>query len=146
VTLSVDSTGVLVRMATAAEAESARRARRGGEFVLTPPRSYDFTRIEGTLADDELYVVSQAFVEITNADAQQRWTGTEHHGHALSMKRDESRDLLKLAQRSAEDLIDLLADMRIAQLRVSRWQLRSAPHRIELQPDLKARLAPLRRG
>lgn len=46
-----------------------------------------------------------------------------------------------------EDLIaDLLSDMRIAGLGVSRWALASAPRRIELTPDLEARLAPLRRG
>ncbi|WP_170179244.1 hypothetical protein [Solirubrobacter pauli] len=37
------------------------------------------------------------------------------------------------------------AVMGIAGLGVSRWQLMSAPRRIELSPDLEAALAPLRR-
>jgi hypothetical protein len=36
--------------------------------------------------------------------------------------------------------------MRIAGLGVSRWELMSAPRRIELEPELIERLAPLRRG
>jgi hypothetical protein len=55
-------------------------------------------------------------------------------------------NLLALAaETEADGLIDLLGDMGIAGLRVSRWGLMSAPRRIELAPELEARLAPLRR-
>jgi hypothetical protein len=36
--------------------------------------------------------------------------------------------------------------MRIAGLKVSRWALMSAPRRIELDAELEASIAPLRRG
>jgi hypothetical protein len=54
--------------------------------------------------------------------------------------------LLALAEETApEGLIDLLGDMGIAGLGISRWQLMSGPHRVELAPDLETLLAPLRR-
>lgn len=143
--VKVHATGVAVRVATDAEVQSIARAHRG-DFVLTPPRSSDFTRPAGPLANDEIYVVTQAFVELTTADGPQRFGSTEHHGHSLSLRDDATLDLLKLARDAAEDLIDLLADMRIAKLDVTRWELLSAPHRIELEPGLEARLAPLRPG
>lgn len=52
---------------------------------------------------------------------------------------------LALAEETApEGLIDLLGDMGVAGLGISRWQLMNAPHRVELAPDLKTVLAPLR--
>jgi hypothetical protein len=56
------------------------------------------------------------------------------------------RRWLALVDEMTEDLFDLLADMRIAGLGVSRWGLTSAPRRIELAAELQARPAPLRRG
>ncbi len=46
--------------------------------------------------------------------------------------------LLALVDEMTEDLFDLLADMRIAGLGVSRWELTSAPRRIELAAELQA--------
>jgi len=45
-----------------------------------------------------------------------------------------------------EDLIDLLGDMRIAGPGVSRWELTTAPRRIEPAAEVQARPAPLLRG
>lgn len=42
--------------------------------------------------------------------------------------------------------VNLLADMRINQLQVTRRQIVSAPRRTGLASGLQARLAPLRRG
>ena len=42
--------------------------------------------------------------------------------------------------------MELFADMRIADLDVSRWGFRAAPSAIVLEPALDARLAPRRRG
>jgi hypothetical protein len=53
---------------------------------------------------------------------------------------------LALAREVAEDRIDLLADLRIADVDVTRWQIMSAPFITELDRKLEKRLAPLRRG
>jgi hypothetical protein len=59
---------------------------------------------------------------------------------------DATMDLLHLAEEAIGDgLIDLLAGMGIAGLEISRWQLMSAPRRIDLSPELQSTLAPLRR-
>jgi hypothetical protein len=76
----------------------------------------------------------------------QRWVSYEHHGLQIGTHEDATMRLLALAEETApEGLIDLLGDMGIAGLGISRWQLMSAPHRIELAPDLEAALGPLRR-
>jgi hypothetical protein len=54
---------------------------------------------------------------------------------------------VELADEAAHDIVeDLLGDLRIDGRDVPRWELLSAPRRIELAPELQARLAPLRRG
>jgi hypothetical protein len=63
----------------------------------------------------------------------------------VSVLEDATMALLAVVEETTEDLIDLLADMRIAGLGVSRWGLTSAPRRIELAAELQARPAPLRR-
>jgi hypothetical protein len=62
------------------------------------------------------------------------------------VSRDATLELLRLVHETTEDLIDLIADMRHAGLRVSRWEVLTAPRRVELAPELERRLAPLRRG
>jgi hypothetical protein len=136
----------VLRLATDDEVQAVALARHGRAFDLEPPRSYRFTELSHSAADDEVYVVSQAFVEFTDGGAPQRWASYEHHGHAVSVRRDVTVELLNLAGETAEDLVELLADMRIGGLDVSRWRLMSAPRRVELAPGLEARLAPLRRG
>ena len=56
-------------------------------------------------------------------------------------------EVLELAHDTTRDLVeDLMSDMRIEGLSVSRWEFVSAPRRFELAPELEARLVPLRRG
>lgn len=145
-TVRVRATGVELRLATDAEAQAAAAARHGREFVLTPARSFVFSEPGRPLAEDEALVVGQAFVEFVHDGREDRWVSFEHHGHAVSTSSDATMELLHLADDSIEDLIDILGDMRIAGLGVSRWELMSAPRRIELDPELAERLAPLRRG
>jgi hypothetical protein len=135
-----------VRLATDDEVQAVVQARRGRGFELDPPRSYTYTEQLRPPASDEVYVVSQAFVEFADDEDARRWAGSEHHGYSLSVRRDVTVELLALAGEAAEDLVDLLPDMRIGGSGVTRWQLMSAPRRIELAPSLEARLAPLRRG
>jgi hypothetical protein len=133
-------------LATDDEVEALKRAQHGRALRLEPTRSYRHVERPWPLGTNEVYVVSQAFVEFTDGGATQRWVSDEHHGHAVSVLRDATMDLLAIAGETADDLVDLLAEMRIAGLGVTRWELMSAPRRIELASDLEARLAPLRRG
>lgn len=122
------------------------KARHGREFALTPSRSFRFTQPEHPPADDEALVVSQAFVEFSRDGSEERWASCEHHGHAVPTSRDATLELLRLVDEAVEDLTDLLSDMRISGLGVSRWELMSAPRRIELDPRLAEQIAPMRRG
>jgi hypothetical protein len=144
VTVNVIGTGVTLRLPDPEELQAIERTRAGGEFEL--PRSHSYT--EGPPpGPDEVYVVSQAFVEFADDDGVHRWGSYEHHGATLPTDRDATFELLQLAHDTARDLVeDLMSDMRIEGLSVSRWEFVSAPRRFELAPELEARLAPLRRG
>jgi hypothetical protein len=142
----VHGTGAALRLATDAEARAVAAAAGGGEFSLTPPRSFAFAAPERPPGDDETLVVCQAFVDVDHRGVSHRCHGPEHHGQAVSTVHEASLDLLRLAGEAREDMLGILGDLRIAGMRVSRWQLMSAPSRIELEPDLARRLAPLRRG
>jgi hypothetical protein len=143
---SVRGTGVALRLASDDEARAVAAARHGRQFELTPARSCVFGVPERPPADDDVLVVSQAFVERAGNDGDDRWVSFEHHGHVVPTGRDATLELLRIADDAVGDLVDILSDMRIAGLPVSRWELMSAPRRIELDPGLAARLAPLRRG
>jgi hypothetical protein len=103
-----------------------------------PPRS-SYRLVEARpAATGEVRVVSQAFVEFTDGGDEQRWVSYENHGH-LASTRAELRALAEDA--AAQDLdADVYADMRIAGHAVSREELLAAPHRIELSPELEARI------
>jgi hypothetical protein len=140
-------TGVAIRLATKAEAGAIERARHGRELDPVPAGSYRYAEPDRPLEDGEAYVVSQAFVEFVDGQADQRWVSYERFGERVSRVEDATLDLLGLAQEAwAEDFSDLLADMRQAGLGTTRWELASAPRRIELAPGLEELLAPLRRG
>jgi hypothetical protein len=143
--MSVIGTGVMLRLADEEELRAYERVRTGAAEFAFDDRSYmsDGSDIAG---ENEVYVVSQAFVEFTDDEGVQRWASFEHHGHAIPTTEDATLKLLEIARDAEHDLIDLLADMRIAELGVSRWELLGAPRRYLLDPELKARIAPLRRG
>jgi hypothetical protein len=146
VAFRVIATGVLIRSATGEEVLAVEAARHGREFHLDGPRNWSVDIEPAPPAADEALVVGQAFVDFEDDGTRHRWVAAEHHGHVVSLVRDATLDLLQLAKWAAEEgLIELLSDMGIAGLGVSRWALVSAPHRIELAPELEARLAPLRR-
>ena len=135
-----------MRLATDDEARAVAAARCGAPLVLTPPRSTMLTRADAPPADGDVLVVSQAFVDLTGDDGDDRWVSFEHHGHLVPTSRDATLELIRIADDTVEDLLDCLSDMRIAGLGVSRWAVMSAPRRIELDPGLAQLLAPLKRG
>ena len=142
----VIGTGVAIRLATADEAGAIERARHSGTLEPEPTGSYRYAEPDRPLGSDEAYVVSQAFVEFVEDEADlQRWMSYERFGDRVSLIEDATVDLRRFADEAwAEDMSDLLADMRIHGLGTSREELRSAPRRTELAPELQARLAPLR--
>jgi hypothetical protein len=102
--------GVEVRLATDAEVRAVATARYGREFVLTPSRSFEFSEPDWPLAEDEALVVSQAFVAFIRDGTEDRWVSFEHHGHAVFTSRDATMELLRLADDTVGDLIDILGE------------------------------------
>ena len=142
----VIETGVHIRLASEAETHAVKLARRGHDFDLDPPRSFQYLESDPLPDDEGVFVVSQTFAIFDDGTGLQRWVSYEHHGLQIGTSEDATMQLLALAEETApEGVIDLLGDMGIAGLGISRWQLMSAPHRVELAPDLKTALAPLRR-
>jgi hypothetical protein len=145
VTVEVHGTGVAIRLATAHEAREVADARHGLGAFIDEPRSHMIDGEPLAPGEEGVLVVAQAFAEFTAEGRAQRWTSMEHHGHEVPVERDATMELLRIARATDEDVIDLLGDMGIAGLPVTRWALLSAPRRIELEPALERRLAPLRR-
>jgi hypothetical protein len=141
-------TGVAIRLATKTEVRAMQRARHGRAFEPEPVGSYRYAEPDHPAASGEAYVVVQAFVEFArDEEVSQRWGGSQRFGERVSLVEDATLDLVRLAREAwDEDFGDLLGDMRIHELGISRWELLSAPRRIELAPDLEARLVPLRRA
>ena len=96
---------------------------------------------EGPRHEDRLYVRAIAFVDVELDGESHRWEWTPSRPEALSLGRPATARLVDLA-RSVEAGTSgaLLADARLAGLRVSRWEVESAPRRIELDPALAVRL------
>jgi len=144
--MRVIGTGVRVRLADEEELRAYERVRTGAAEFEFDNRSY-ITDGGDIAGEDDVYVVSQAFVEFEGDHGVQRWWSFEHHGHAIPTQTAATLKLLELARETEPDLIeDLLGDMRRAGPGVSRWEFVSAPRTYELDPELKARIAPLRRG
>jgi hypothetical protein len=144
---AIRGTGVHLRLADAAEARAvaAATSRRPVALDLDPPRSVVLdVASPRSPGPGEVLVVSQAFAEVLGF--AERVVGPEHHGASVPADGDATLALLEIATRTADDLLDLVASLRIAGLAVGRWDVFSAPRRFELAEDLAARLAPLRRG
>jgi hypothetical protein len=144
--MRVIGTGVRVRLADEEELQAYERVRTGAADFEFDNRSY-ITDGGDIAGEADVYVVSQAFVEFEGDHGVERWWSSEHHGHAVSTRKDATLKLVELARDAEDDLVsDLLGDLRIAGHGVSRWEFVSAPRTYELDPELKARIAPLRRG
>lgn len=108
----------------------------GGDHDVTYPAS--------PASDVEVDVVAWTFVELRRDGRDERLNGPRHYGHRVATNQDPTHRLLAIA--SEPNLIELLAEMRISGLDVPRWELLSAPHRIELDPLLDRRLSPRTAG
>jgi hypothetical protein len=137
VRVEIQATGIRIRAATDAELNAYRRSRLCDELDL--PGSYRF--LESPVAAEGQYVVAQSFVEFRRDGEAERWDGTEYHGRTVPADGAATSALLAVAREAREDLTDLLGDMGIAGMHVTRWALLSAPHRIELDAALRERLS-----
>jgi hypothetical protein len=145
VSVEVLRTGARIRAATPDEVSAIAAARRGGDAVFDSPRSYSIT-LDTPVQEGDIRVVCQAFGEFSDGGEPERWVGSEYHGMVLPTQRDATLELLELAREAIDDRIDFMSDLRISGIRVTRWQVFSAPCVIELDAELEAQLAPLRRG
>ncbi len=132
-------TGVRIRLAGDREVLAVRKWNNGFEATLEPPRSYRFDGIGGP--PDGVFVVSRTFVEFDAEGTVERWVSYEDHGTRVPVSSSATSALLGIAEETwAEGIADLHGDLKMGGFDVSRWQLVSAPRRIELDEDLRARL------
>jgi hypothetical protein len=75
-------------------------------------------------------VVVQQFVEYALEGQAERWDHAPSYGHRLPVHQDPTTELIALAR--TQDVLDVLGEMRLAGIPVTRWALWSAPRRIEL--------------
>jgi hypothetical protein len=134
VSVSIVGTGVLLRLAGDGSSDA----------VLDAEEELQWT---SDVSPGEVSVVAQAFVEFEDHGELTRWFSQPHRGEPVPRNEDSTLILLRHASIAEDDIVpDLLSDLRISGKDVSRWQLLSAPRRIELDPKLEALLAPRRRG
>jgi len=88
-----------------------------------------------------VYVRAIAFVDVELDGESHRWEWTPSVPEAVPFGRSATSQLVDLARSVEARTRDrLLADARVAGLRVGRWEMESAPRRIELDPSLDAQL------
>ena len=135
--VQVLATGVALSLATADEILVIRRLDAG----LSVDLAFAYRFAGGRKPDQgEAYAVAQGFVEFEADGDDHQWVGSRHLG-AIVPLRDPSLDLLVIADHAwADDALGLLADMRIAGYRVTRWAFMSAPHRLEVDEPLASRI------
>jgi hypothetical protein len=77
------------------------------------------------------------FVEFDRGSGPERWEGTPQGPLAVPLRERATSTLLGHATSLPNDM---LADLRIYDLKVSRFAYSAAPHRIDLDPDLADKL------
>ena len=90
----------------------------------------------------ELLLEVQVFAELVDDGRHVRVGGSVGHGSSVSQAADPTTELLRIAHDARDtDLGDLLGDLRIGGLDVTRFEFHAAPFRIELGDTLRERLA-----
>jgi hypothetical protein len=83
-----------------------------------------------------LFVKATAFVEFDDGSGVTRWMGTPQGPFAVPLGTDATSLLMEIAEHPD----DLLADLGIADYKVSRFDFLAAPRRVELGDGLRDRL------
>jgi hypothetical protein len=92
---------------------------------------------EGSARDGSVLVRATEFVEFDLGEGVQRWEETAQGPFSVSPDGSATSALLDIAENLPGDL---LADLGIAGLKPSRFEYRSAPRRIDVDPGLAQRL------
>jgi len=90
-------------------------------------------------AGEFVLVDAGTFAEIEVDGEVDRMGGAQSLGNRVELDRDPTKQLLEIADRVRE-YGDALSHLRIAGLWISRWDFSAAPARLELEPELAARL------
>ena len=90
-------------------------------------------------AGEFVLVDAGTFAEIEVDGEVHRIGGAQSIGNQVGLGADPTSQLLEIAERVRE-LGDALSHLRIAGFRISRWDFHAAPARLELEPELAARL------
>jgi hypothetical protein len=128
-----------MRVPVSVEATSVRFDETGPELADWPARRMTPERRGERAAwqrGELLFVTATAFVEFDDGSGVRRWTGTPQGPFAVPLGRDVTSLVMKLA--AYPD--DLLADLGIADYKVSRFDFLAAPRRVELDDGLRDRL------
>jgi len=97
--------------------------------------------LEAYWRDELVYVRAIAFVDVELDGASHRWEWTPSLPEAVGLGRSATSRLVDLARNVEASTRDrLLVDARVSGLRVGRWEIESAPRRIELDASLHGQL------
>jgi len=90
----------------------------------------------------KVFIEVQAFAELDDDGRHVRVGGSVGHGSSVSPATDPTTELLRIAHDARDaHLGDLLGDLRIGGLDITRFAFHAAPFRIELGDSLRERLA-----
>jgi hypothetical protein len=131
-------------LGTGVRLEADPGSERDAREAIAPAREPAHTlraSVEGFRHGEHLYVRAVAFVDVELDGESHRWEWTPSHPEAVPLGRPATSRLVDLARGvEAQTRGALLADARLAGLRVGRWEVESAPRRIELDSALAAQL------
>jgi hypothetical protein len=125
----VTGTGVYIDSHPAPERSLAQAASTFGRH-LSPQDRADIAQWR---AGEAAFVRLTPFVEFDDGCGQERWEGTPQGPYAISLTRPATSTLLNLVETLPGDL---MADLGISELHASRFAVRAAPRRIDLEPGL----------
>ena len=129
-------TGVRIELHPDPEASVQELIARAGDAADTVCAT-----LEAYSRGEIVYVRAIAFADVELDGESHRWEWTPSVPEAVPLGRSATSELVDLARTVEANTRDrLLADARVAGLRVERWQVESAPRRIELDASLDAQL------
>jgi hypothetical protein len=119
------------------EATGVRFENAAAELISGSPRTPErHAELAAWRRGEMVFVTGTAFVEFNAGNGTMRWTGTPQGPFAVPLGVDVTSALLELAEYPD----DLLADLGIAGFKVSRFDFRAAPRRLELSDALRHKL------
>jgi len=103
---------------------------------VSPESRADIARAR---AGDVAFVRLTPFVEFEDGSGHQRWNGTPQGPYPIALSQPATSTLLGYVDSLPNDLLE---DLGIAGVSVSRFAFRAAPRRLDLEPGLADLLLP----